>query len=323
MYVVMHHCKVGHGTWLSYFTMQGQAAVMLFFIVSGFVIYYSVHKTPELAFKTYFWKRFKRIYFILIIALIISYLAACIKAGEWLPPNLRQLAVNLLNLQDLNRHPGYIDFPYFKNTPLWSLTYEWWFYMLFFPIFKLLKGAKQDYFVLGLSVFGILSYWCFPNQFSIILWYFIIWWWGVILAKVYIKNEGKAIRWDQVKIIPISFFMFLCMMAGMIFSHNEPLKFSVHPIIELRHFIYSFGILIIGWIWYKIKLKGFKQLIGPFEVFAPISYAIYVFHYPLVVLLRKEFFDQIWLHYLVAVLLSLILAYVAEKKLYPYVSKRI
>ena len=155
----------------------------MFFIVSGFVIYYSVHKTPELKFKTYFWKRFKRIYFIFIIALLISYLAACIREGTWLPPNLRQLAVNLANLQDLDRHPGFIDIPYFKNAPLWSLTYEWWFYMMFFPIFKFIKGPKQDNFVLALSVFGVLSYRYWPNQFSIIPWYFILRWWGVILGR--------------------------------------------------------------------------------------------------------------------------------------------
>jgi len=245
MYVVLHHCKVGKGTWLSYFTMQGQAAVMLFFIVSGFVIYYSVHKTPKIKFKKYFWKRFKRIYFILFAALVISYLAAVIRYDAWVDPNIKQLVINLLNLQDLDRHPGYIDIPYFKNAPLWSLTYEWWFYMLFFPIFKFMKDKTQDYFVLGISLFGMLSYWLFPNQVSIILWYFIIWWWGVILAKVYLKNEGAPIKLTQVKLIPISFVIFIALIGAMVYTYDGDLRLSWHPIIELRHFIYSFGLFMI------------------------------------------------------------------------------
>lgn len=322
MYVVMHHCQIGRGTWLSYFTMQGQVAVMLFFIVSGFVIYYSVHKYEELSFKEYFWKRFKRIYFIFILALVISYLAACIKAGDWLNPNPKQLLVNLLNLQDLRRHPGYIDIGYFSNAPLWSLSYEWWFYMIFFPIFKYVKSSYQNILAFAISLFGVLSYWVYPNMFSIIFWYFIIWWWGVILAKTYIKHEG-VFELKNIKLIPFSFAIMMGVMALMIYQFEGELSFGQHPIIQMRHFIYSFGLLFIGWLWYKFKMVGFSRLIGPFEIFAPISYSIYVFHYPILHQLRKSFFDQIWIHYIVAIFISIGLSYLAEKKLYPYVSKKL
>lgn len=302
--------------------MQGQVAVMLFFIVSGFVIYYSVHKNKSLSFKTYFWKRFKRIYFIFILALVISYLAACIKATQWLDPNLKQLLVNLVNLQDLRRHPGYIDIGYFANAPLWSLSYEWWFYMLFFPIFKYVKDSYQNLLALAISLFGILSYWVFPNMFSIIFWYFIIWWWGVIIAKMYIRH-GDAVSLKDLKLIPISFFLMAALMCAMIFQFDGDLSFGQHPIIQMRHFVYSFGLLVIGWMWYKMKMKGFSKIIGPFEIFAPISYAIYVFHYPILHQLRKSFFDEVWIHYIVAIIVSLGLSYLAEKILYPYVAKKI
>lgn len=107
--------------------MQGQVAVMLFFIVSGFVIKYSTVQKAHLTFKEYFLKRFLRIYPVFILSLLISYVTASINANRWFPFQTDHFLLNLLNFQDLDRHPGYWYKGYFENTPLWSISYEWWF----------------------------------------------------------------------------------------------------------------------------------------------------------------------------------------------------
>src|ERR1700744_3208005 len=50
----------------------GQEAVILFFLLSGFVIYLSVATKPDTSFKKFFLKRLVRIYPILIISFILS-----------------------------------------------------------------------------------------------------------------------------------------------------------------------------------------------------------------------------------------------------------
>ena len=51
----------------------GQEAVMLFFLLSGFVIYYSTAKQGDKSFRPYFARRLRRIYPIYLIALALSF----------------------------------------------------------------------------------------------------------------------------------------------------------------------------------------------------------------------------------------------------------
>jgi len=322
IYVVIHHYQIGRGTWWGSFLSQGQAAVMLFFLVSGFVIYYSMSKKSELSFSKYFKLRFKRIYFVLIFALIISYLCACVRAGKMINVEIYDLVLNLFNVQDMARHPGHIVSGYMQNDPLWSLTYEWWFYMIFFPINKYVKEQSQNILVFGLSIFGILSYWIYPNMVSIVFWYFILWWWGVVIAKVFVHKKAQY-SLKNLQYIPITFACFMVLMGAMNYFYSEDIQFSLHPFIQLRHFIYTFSIFAFGWFWYRYKLIGFNSLIMPFARLAPISYAIYVIHYPIIFKMRNSVFDHVWVHYVIFTIISFILAYLIEKILYNAFNRKV
>jgi len=320
LYVLIHHFKIGKGTWLSLFTMQGQVAVILFFILSGFVIYYASKKSRyEPKFKSYFIKRFRRIYPVLIVALIIAYLCASFSARQWMPLEGKSLIGNLLNIQDLTRHPGYWQIAYYGNTPLWSLSYEWWFYMIFFPIFKYVKEESQIYLAIGISIFGNLSYLFYPNQASIILMYFIIWWWGVEIAKSYLKS--KTIDKECMIKIASTFLISVALLGLHFYTHDGSFAMGYHPIIELRHFIYAFALIVLGLIWKRLNYIGFSKTVGLFTIFAPISYGIYVFHFPLIMKYDFGLFDNIIYQYIFAFILMIILAYLVEVKLQNVINK--
>ena len=183
-YVVLHHAHLSTRQPMRFLFAFGQEAVILFFLMSGFVIFYASHRRGKLLdLGTYFNHRFRRIYPIFLVALALAYLAARIGAGELQVIGWPQLVGNLAMLQDLpdsNKSGAWID-TFAGNTPLWSLSYEWWFYMMFFPIVTLLTvwPLRQRAFVFLLSVFGFLSYHAIPNQISLFLSYFFIWWTGV------------------------------------------------------------------------------------------------------------------------------------------------
>lgn len=72
IYVVFYHLFASgiviFGVNLSFLFRFGQEAVILFFLLSGFVIYHSFIKSKDHSnFKVFFWKRFLRIYIPLII----------------------------------------------------------------------------------------------------------------------------------------------------------------------------------------------------------------------------------------------------------------
>ncbi len=115
----------------------GQEAVMVFFLLSGFVVFYSTHNHKDKSFRGYFARRWKRIYPIFILSFLVAFLCAYASTGSMPHISGRDLAGNLLMFQDFSyAKPGVFVSPFLGNSPLWSLSYEWWFYMLFFPIFR-------------------------------------------------------------------------------------------------------------------------------------------------------------------------------------------
>src|SRR5438477_8597718 len=190
LYVVFHHMTLNQTSWWAYPLQEGQGAVILFFVLSGFVIYYSSQKitAKKISFSDYFIKRFRRIYPLFIASMIVAYIARCFIMHTLLPLDDGNLAGNLINLQDIKRIPNNWFQPYYGNNPLWSLSYEWWFYILFFPIFKYIKEKLQVIVALGISVFGFITFILYNNKISITLEYFFIWWSGVEIARAWLAE---------------------------------------------------------------------------------------------------------------------------------------
>ena len=283
-YVMLGHLELYKLHWSGYLLTQGQAVVMLFFVLSGFVIYYSVQRSPDITFSNYFLKRFKRIYPIFLVALLIAYLGRCLAFGNWVDPQWTQLVGNLLNLQDLNRHPGVWFEIYQVNTPLWSLAYEWWFYMLFYFLYKKISFKNQRLGALVISMLGYISFEFIPNPLSLYASYFIIWWMGVELARWWLSKEPLA--WKHLSFIILSYVSMLALMGvNLLYYHfllKKSLLFSFHPIIEIWHLLASGIFILLGLIWWKYRFIAFNYILRPFAILAPISYALYVAHFPII-----------------------------------------
>lgn len=126
-------------------------AVMIFFVLSGVVITLSVERKQRyLAQKlqlvlVYLKARLLRIYPILLVGLMASVIAQRLIEKTW--PDAFQVAGNALFLQSL---PGYIVTAPQFNMPLWSLSYEMAYYVLF-GISLLWRGFMATWCVLALS----------------------------------------------------------------------------------------------------------------------------------------------------------------------------
>ena len=122
------------------YVRHGHAAVAVFFVLSGYVIAFSVErsleKKPGYGFRTYFLDRWSRIYSVLVPALAITALldavGQTISARYYLDPALvpqrhyfLRLATGLLCLQGVHGYRGNFG----TNTALWSIGYEWAFYL--------------------------------------------------------------------------------------------------------------------------------------------------------------------------------------------------
>ncbi len=297
----------------------GQEAVMVFFLLSGFVIYWSISNTPNLTFSSYFKKRFRRIYFPFIISILLSIIVFYYNGNLTNKFSWAALFGNLLMVQDLSDNkPGVWVKPFLDNTPIWSLTYEWWFYMMFFPVYKtLFKNANRIYYILGFSLISYLTYLGFPNQVSLVFAYFIIWWCGVEIAVIYKHTESLSIAIIKPILYSLTAMLVLTLIPVLI---TQDFRISYHPFLPFRHFLFVEFIIIAGVVYYQNKIKFLNRFILKFMIFAPISYGLYIFHYPILFHWNLSNYNIV-LVYLLKLSLLFALAYIVEVKLQPIINR--
>lgn len=287
-YVLLHHTipakHVNFGGYNFGFLLRfGQEAVILFFLLSGFVINYSYKKGKNKTFKSYFFKRLFRIYIPLIIVFIVSYLLAVRESGFWIDPQLKTLLLNIVMLQDWEDvKPNVIASAYMGNTPLWSLSYEWWFYMLYFPAMNLLSNYSRHAILYLVVIASTILYVYLPIFPFRILTYMGIWWTGVYISDLYLRGTIRDISSYAIPLTALT--LSICILTySAVLQHNQGTKLllGLHPILELRHYVFSLFAVIAAIIWMKLNWWGFDNLLKPFLVLAPISYAMYICHLPL------------------------------------------
>jgi len=286
VYVFLHHARLWPNSGFGSFLYLGQEAVILFFLLSGFVIYFSTRvdpaKSPTVA--TYLVHRFRRIYPIMSFALALAFLGACIREQAVVDLQLSNFVANLAMIQDVpSLKRGVWAETYYGNTPLWSLSYEWWFYILFIPLclVKCVSPNRQGAIAFLLSAVGFVTYQMSPNASSLFASYFIIWWTGVELAREYVASGAVSWTRQRSTIVYLGVCSLLWAFPVAIALHQQsPLRLGVDPVLQLRHFAAAFVVLIFGLIWYSRGLPFFRATLGPFRIFAPISYSLYLFHYP-------------------------------------------
>lgn len=340
LYVFFHHTLFSFGiihknSLIGKFFSFGQEAVMVFFLLSGYVIALSLNKR-QYSFKTYFKHRFFRIYTVVIMGWMISFISIyfsdttlIISISEF----AKQFLVNIFMLQDISAlKPGTFADPLFGDSPLWSLSYEWWFYMIFFVHYTLI----QKYFrgnlslfnisALLLSIIGILSFKVNYNQVSLIIMYYYVWFSGAITLLYITKNQ---FQFYSTLMTFISYIIIILLYSSLFVFHQNIISIGVHPLLELRHYSATLLLFLFSILFYKIiythikNNKFYKKIIYFFSLIAPLSFSLYVFHYPIKNYMER--FNEVngIVLLIITLLISLVLSYLVEIKLYNLIRKKI
>ena len=114
----------------------GHSAVMIFFVLSGFVIAY-VTNTRETNLRAYSISRIARLYSVIPVALVVTLLADYI--GQTIDPVFYQRGggahdywlLRLFSSFFLLNEIWNISITTYSNVPYWSLNYEAWYYIMF------------------------------------------------------------------------------------------------------------------------------------------------------------------------------------------------
>lgn len=328
IYVVFHHYAFTIDAFapVRKFLYFGQLAVMVFFMLSGFVIYYStIGSNRKFSVKHYLKRRIRRVYPIFVMALLLGWILKSILDGGPADPKWSELFGNLLMLQDKNPYAWFS--PYLHNLSLWTLSYEFFFYLFFIPVVLLAKGRSNVEFGIaaGISAFGFISFWLIPNQISLFMSYFFLWWVGAEFCKEYLAHGTVTFR-RQLRSIVVLGIMACAWSFPMVLAYLEKGQIGRNqfPFIQAQHFILVFLLTITAIGWYRYRFVGLDFLTGWAAYFAPISYGIYVFHLPIVYFAKeKQLTGSPWLDLLWVVPLLLGISWLGEKPIQRMVNKYI
>jgi peptidoglycan/LPS O-acetylase OafA/YrhL len=290
---------VGNATFaaraVEWISERNAAAVMLFFIVSGFCIRFSSYKLdfsrPQDRLD-YARRRLARILPLYWFSLLFAGSSVIIQ-GQTADPSfsLRNLLGNLAFLQNAAAARGTWFVPYALNGPLWSLSYEAFFYLMF-PTMTLLErqiGIDRTHTKLALafcvSALSFVFYQLVPNPIMLFISYYCVWRIGASAFETTTRREDA-----------LSSLIFVCIVFVVLCILNA--RFPSGTLTTIINGI------IIGALWLTIQLlpqvgssSGVKPLANVILLLArlgSISYALYLLHYPITELTSKLLGDSVF-----------------------------
>ncbi|MCX5662924.1 MAG: acyltransferase [Planctomycetota bacterium] len=276
----------------------GHEGVLFFFVLSGFVIHLRYAREfaadparAKFGYVGYVYRRAKRLYPPMLLALLLTFaldsagaakgyaiysaqtpylnINATLAPPDAVVPGPDLRATTLLG--NLAFTMGVYVRTYGSDGPLWSLMYEWWFYM-FFPLFWWVtrRSIPAATALMAALVLGSAhpEYWPLklPQQVMTMMG---IWWMGVLLAEVYAgRIQAGRIRVPMAALAPLVLL----------------LPASVAWVLPDTCWALGFvGLIASGFAWQQ--RDGSLWVLHVLKPLGDMSYTLYVCHMPILVFL--------------------------------------
>ncbi len=294
--------------------MVGRAAVIIFFVLSGFALGLSLINAKDARYKTFLIRRVCRIYPPYVAAILFSvalYFIVQPQAIQAMNPWFNHHWGDGVGADIVLGHIAMLDRPQdtYLNSVVWSLAYEMRISLIFPLLFIIARLAGLPVFLgltLGFTLLieGALSFYHIDHApFHNNTWleallttlHFIVFFAGGLTMALY-KERIAQIAAN----IPWYAALFLWLIAGAtLTSYND--------------FIGGLGaVLIIGLSLGSTKVQSLLHF-SPLKWLGKVSYSLYLFHLPILLAATHLFFGTmpIWQYLMPATMLSLIIAGVA------------
>jgi peptidoglycan/LPS O-acetylase OafA/YrhL len=297
---------IGHAIYLfdvidisDHLAMQ-EIAVLVFFILSGFIItastYTKINKNPSFNFLHFFIDRFARIYPPLVLCLLFA-----LVSDNTIPSSLYPFASNfniisflgtLLHLEGFPVISKYLNLEAFGTArPAWSLAVEWWIYMLFGYLVLVIAKIKPIKWFHILILLGLLVCplgYTFLGHSLCVSWIF-----GVLVYVAFKKNITTQIP-TPLKIFLVLIFIIIGAIKVSISRNEFDLGLSL-----------CIAIAILLALEINKDTNSFIKLETPIRLLAKYSYTLYLTHYTVILLIHSHLPD---LGHIKSLILSIVLA---------------
>jgi peptidoglycan/LPS O-acetylase OafA/YrhL len=269
-----------HPIWISIpylITKAGHQAVMIFFVLSGYLISGSIFRSVRngtWSWPSYLTHRLVRLWVVLLPGLLLCALWDHIALTHHLAPALYRFgANNHMSVDVASRHTPIVFLqnifflqvsvakPFGSDTALWSLAYEFWFYILFpLGLFTFARQTRMRPRILNAVLLVVIAWFG-----RVYLPLFPIWLAGALLAVMPTLPLRAAARWIATGLY-VSFFLF-----------------CASNLIRVWYIDYLLAIATFFFIWILLSATGNAKpslRIRATREFARFSYTSYVVHAP-------------------------------------------
>ncbi len=318
--VLFQHLSMYNNNVFPVFLNYGHLAVMGFFILSGYVIAFVADKR-ERAFNTFTKHRLARLYSVMVVAWILTVIldssGALISSDIYngMVANDNIFVRSIAHLFFLQQS-WFVSIQFFSNEPLWSLAYEFWYYILFGVIF-LYKGKFKIWLIaIVVLIMG-----------PVILIYSLIWFTGVYLYKLHQNNNTQMNQ----KLATVVFLVTIPLVISYPYWNSFILPAEAPSIGKLSVLTYlndMFFAIILALNIFSFRYTAFSfSLISPvIRFFSGISFSLYVFHFPLILFFKAiltRYFnltDQTLFIIITILIVNTVylLSFISERKKKPY-----
>ena len=270
------------------FKYLGHDAVMIFFVLSGFVIAYVVDQKEKTA-REYFISRLARLYSVVIPALLITFvldrigsrIAFDVYDGWWYQDSrpFWRLFANMTFINEL----WFTSTRPFTNGPFWSLGYEFWYYVIF---------AAAWFIKRPLLKWGAVALVCLLVGPKILL-LLPVWLLGVLVYHLYKKEVvPESIGWVLFVVAALLYVLYRQKgYPDIIYEHAvERLgeAFLQEKLLWSQEFISSYVVGILAAMHFAgaaVIAPRLGKVLGacekPIRYLAGYTFALYLLHYPL------------------------------------------
>ena len=265
----------------------GEDAVMVFFVLSGFVIAYVVDQR-EHAMVDYSISRLARLYSVVVPAVLVTLVLDSIGRGA--DPELYRISDNdhlllrtLFTLAFANQLWS-LDIRFLSNWPYWSISYEFWYYLLFACLV----------FTSGRVRIALVALWTLIVGAGIVL-LMPIWMLGVGVYH-YIKRQPALARGPSwlLFVLPVPLYLLYRLsgwehvLTGITDAWTVQLTGDVHYLHKARYVLHSYLVALLV----AANFVGAHQLLRG-TVFlgeradrairwcAQHTFTLYLFHFPI------------------------------------------
>jgi len=287
--------KLGHGA--------GQLGVMLFFLLSGFLMshLYMDRDFSSFEVNNFIMARIARVIPLFIIVVLISYALQMLE--------LRGYFFNIPSIPILFSHVVFLS----GTSILWTIPAEIQFYILFVFLWWLQKTKEIGLYIFMMISFLIIALSDFPRpagSFMDIPYDFVLlrslpyFFSGVLFGKLYTKRQLFFRYSNSAFILSLSFILLLYPgIFSMLFGYNHGKWQDIGVLVSLSLVFFVVVFLVPD------SNRLLANRVGDF--LGNISYSLYLLHMPILVIVRELAIDQPGIFLVIYLMISFIVSYLS------------